>query len=250
MVHSTVRALSVVTVLSAVSGTVLLTHQQSGDTGTSPSPELAEGGRLASAVLVATPGRADALAVDAPAVAGTVTAANPKQLIIETQAQRAAQQRSAQLAQLAQQRSRRELKLKLEAKIKARARAASAARIAAARAATAARTVALARASRSASRDPRAAARLLLAQRGWGAGQFSCLSSLWNRESGWNYRASNPSSGAYGIPQALPGSKMASAGSDWRTNPVTQIRWGLDYIADRYGTPCGAWAHSRATGWY
>ena len=102
---------------------------------------------------------------------------------------------------------------------------------------------------RNAQRDPRSVARLMLAERGWSS-QFSCLNSLWNRESRWNYRAQNPSSGAYGIPQALPGSKMASAGSDWRTNPVTQIEWGLDYIAGRYGTPCGAWAHSQNVGWY
>jgi hypothetical protein len=103
--------------------------------------------------------------------------------------------------------------------------------------------------SRNVIRDPRAYARLLLAERGW-SNQFDCLNLLYQRESGWNYHATNPSSGAYGIPQALPGSKMASAGADWRTNPATQIRWGLDYIAERYGTPCGAWAHSQATGWY
>jgi hypothetical protein len=107
-----------------------------------------------------------------------------------------------------------------------------------------------ARAMRDAQRNPQAVARLLAADRGWGSGQFSCLVSLWNRESRWNYRAYNPSSGAYGIPQALPGSKMGSVAADWRTNPVTQIRWGLNYIADRYGTPCGAWGHSQATGWY
>ncbi len=83
-----------------------------------------------------------------------------------------------------------------------------------------------------------------------GAAQFSCLDKLWNRESNWNPRATNPSSGAYGIPQSLPGSKMASAGADWRTNPQTQVRWGVGYIKARYGTPCGAWAHSQATGWY
>ncbi|MCP2336736.1 hypothetical protein [Actinomadura rupiterrae] len=82
-----------------------------------------------------------------------------------------------------------------------------------------------------------------------GSGQFGCLVKLWNRESGWNTHASNPS-GAYGIPQALPGSKMASAGSDWRNSASTQIKWGLGYIKDRYGTPCGAWAHSQSTGWY
>lgn len=83
-----------------------------------------------------------------------------------------------------------------------------------------------------------------------GQGQFGCLDSLFNRESGWNPYAANPSSGAYGIPQALPGSKMASAGSDWRTNPYTQVRWGVSYIKSRYGTPCSAWAHSQSVGWY
>lgn len=85
---------------------------------------------------------------------------------------------------------------------------------------------------------------------GWGSDQMSCLVSLWNRESRWNMNASNPSSGAYGIPQALPGSKMASAGADWRTNPETQVKWGLGYIKGSYGTPCGAWGHSQSNGWY
>ncbi|GAA3944718.1 hypothetical protein GCM10023085_28470 [Actinomadura viridis] len=80
--------------------------------------------------------------------------------------------------------------------------------------------------------------------------QFGCLVNLWNKESNWNYKASNPSSGAYGIPQALPGSKMASEGDDWRTNYKTQIRWGLGYIENRYGSPCEAWAHSKRVGWY
>jgi hypothetical protein len=80
--------------------------------------------------------------------------------------------------------------------------------------------------------------------------QFSCLDKLFTRESGWNTYATNPSSGAYGIPQALPASKMASAGADWKTNPFTQVRWGLNYIANRYGSPCGAWAHSQSVGWY
>jgi uncharacterized protein YabE (DUF348 family) len=95
-----------------------------------------------------------------------------------------------------------------------------------------------------------AIAKAMVADRGWDSSQFSCLVSLWNRESGWRVQASNASSGAYGIPQALPGSKMASVGSDWRTNAKTQITWGLNYIAGRYGTPCGAWGHSQATGWY
>lgn len=96
----------------------------------------------------------------------------------------------------------------------------------------------------------RAIAKGLAAQRGWGEDQFACLDKLWEKESHWNASAQNRSSGAYGIPQALPGSKMASAGADWRTNPATQITWGLGYIENRYGTPCGAWSHSVSTGWY
>jgi hypothetical protein len=90
----------------------------------------------------------------------------------------------------------------------------------------------------------------MVVARGWGDDQFSCLVSLWNKESGWRVNAENTSSGAYGIPQALPGSKMGSAGSDWATNPATQISWGLGYISGRYGTPCGAWGHSQSVGWY
>lgn len=86
--------------------------------------------------------------------------------------------------------------------------------------------------------------------RGWGDDQYNCLVSLWNRESHWNVYAYNAGSGAYGIPQALPGSKMASAGPDWQNNAATQITWGLGYITGRYGTPCGAWDHSQSTGWY
>jgi len=90
----------------------------------------------------------------------------------------------------------------------------------------------------------------MVTARGWGWDEYSCLVALWNRESGWNAYAYNASSGAYGIPQALPGSKMASAGADWATNPATQIAWGLSYITDRYSTPCGAWSHSETEGWY
>jgi hypothetical protein len=91
---------------------------------------------------------------------------------------------------------------------------------------------------------------LMAAQYGWGEDQFGCLVSLWSKESGWNVSAENRSSGAYGIPQALPGSKMATAGADWQTNPATQITWGLGYIAGRYGTPCSAWSTSQSQGWY
>lgn len=90
----------------------------------------------------------------------------------------------------------------------------------------------------------------MCADRGWSASQCADLGRLWQRESGWNHRAHNGSSGAHGIPQALPGSKMGSHGSDWATNPRTQIAWGLDYIRGRYGNPSNAWSHAKRTGWY
>ncbi|MEV0951461.1 ubiquitin-like domain-containing protein [Promicromonospora sp. NPDC050249] len=96
----------------------------------------------------------------------------------------------------------------------------------------------------------RALGQAMAAERGWGADEFSCLDQLWEKESGWRWNADNPSSSAYGIAQANPGSKMATVGSDWLTNPATQIEWGLGYISGRYGTPCGAWAHSVEIGWY
>ncbi len=86
--------------------------------------------------------------------------------------------------------------------------------------------------------------------RGWDEQQYACLDALWTRESNWRVNAQNSSSGAYGIPQALPGSKMAANGADWRTNARTQIDWGLDYITGRYGTPCGAWAFFGSHNWY
>lgn len=96
----------------------------------------------------------------------------------------------------------------------------------------------------------RAIAQTMVADRGWGPEQFACLDSLWQKESGWKVTSDNPSSSAYGIPQALPGSKMSSAGADWQTNAATQITWGLGYISDRYGTPCAAWSHSKAKNFY
>lgn len=98
--------------------------------------------------------------------------------------------------------------------------------------------------------DPRAVGRLLVFDHGWAEGQFGCLDSLWTKESGWRWNAANSSSGAYGIAQSLPGSKMASVAGDWSTNPITQIKWGLAYISGRYGTPCSAWGHSQAFNWY
>lgn len=89
-----------------------------------------------------------------------------------------------------------------------------------------------------------------LLARGLDESEFQCLVKLWQRESHWNYRSHNSNTGAYGIPQAMPGKKMASEGADWETNPETQINWGLKYIYRRYDTPCKAWQHSQNSGWY
>jgi hypothetical protein len=103
-------------------------------------------------------------------------------------------------------------------------------------------------------RDPdgaREVAKSLMEEKyGWGDKQYACLDDLWIKESNWNYRASNKRTGAHGIPQALPATKMDSAGTDWRTNPVTQISWGLRYIDVRYDTPCKAWAKFKRSNWY
>lgn len=89
-----------------------------------------------------------------------------------------------------------------------------------------------------------------MAQRIVGSGDYQCFANIVDHESSWNYRASNASSGAYGLLQALPGSKMSSVGSDWRTNPATQIKWGLNYMESRYGSPCEAWSFWQANNWY
>jgi hypothetical protein len=98
--------------------------------------------------------------------------------------------------------------------------------------------------------SPQQIAAAMLASFGWSSGQLGCLDPLWEHESGWSVTADNAGTGAYGIPQALPGSRMSSAGPDWQTSAQTQIKWGLEYIKDTYGSPCGAWDHEEATGWY
>ncbi len=153
-----------------------------------------------------------------------------------------------------------DVKAAIAAHDKAEAEKAAAAKAAAEKAAAEAAAAAAAAAEESASpsypsgpanpTEAQATARdLMSSMYGWGDDQFGCLVDLWNRESGWNVYAQNPS-GAYGIPQALPGDKMATAGADWATNAATQIKWGLGYIAGRYGNPCGAWSHSESAGWY
>ncbi len=156
------------------------------------------------------------------------------------------------------------------AAVRAEAAKAAAARLAAAHAAAKAAAARQAAAQRAAAQQAAAAqqpaqqavvyqaapgtaqqiAEQLLGDYGWSQSQFSCLDPLWAEESGWNVFAENPATGAYGIPQALPGDKMASAGADWQTDAATQIRWGLSYIQATYGTPCAAWSHEEATGWY
>jgi len=106
------------------------------------------------------------------------------------------------------------------------------------------------RASAASAARARSIARAMLRSFDWTRRQFKYLNRLWDRESGWNVFADNPYSGAYGIPQALPGIKMAAAGSNWRTSARTQIRWGLGYIKETYGSPRRAWDHELATGWY
>jgi hypothetical protein len=135
-------------------------------------------------------------------------------------------------------------------KAAARRRAVAAAAAAAAPGSAAAATPAQTPVATAASGSPQQIAIAMFGSFGWSTSEFSCLDPLWSRESGWNPYASNAGSGAYGIPQALPGSKMASAGADWQTNPATQIRWGLGYIQATYGSPCGAWGHEQGYGWY
>ena len=136
------------------------------------------------------------------------------------------------------------------AKAAAKAAAAKSAQQAAARKAAAQRAQSARRAAATPSGSPQQIAERMLGQFGWSSSQFSCLQPLWEHESGWSVTAENPTSGAYGIPQSLPGAQMASDGADWQSNAATQIRWGLTYIQGRYGSPCGAWAHEESANWY
>jgi len=187
------------------------------------------------------------------------TMSEEQRMILTTRARyvRAERQREYQ-ATLARAAAARKAAAAKAAAAQAAARAAAAraaAQAAAARRAAAAKAAAKQQAAEQQAASipfgsPQQIAAQMLSQFGWSSGQFSCLQPLWAHESGWNPYAQNPSSGAYGIPQALPGSKMASAGGDWQSNPATQIRWGLSYIQGNYGSPCGAWAHEQTDGWY
>ena len=171
--------------------------------------------------------------------------------VYQASAVRAAQARlAAERARLAAQRAAAERAAQLAAQRRAQQLAAErkAQQAKAAQAAQAAQAAAQA-AQQAASQSPQQIAQGMLSSYGWGQDQWSCLDQLWQQESGWSATAQNPS-GAYGIPQALPASKMASAGSDWQTNATTQIKWGLGYIQSVYGTPCAAWSHEVADGFY
>jgi hypothetical protein len=187
----------------------------------------------------AAPSRAP---VATAALLGSSTTADEQVAAIQTVAKQKAEQRRKAAKRLAEKRRKAQLRRKAELR-----RAAQAAAEARDERERASRSVA----RQTFSGDARGiAAQIAQQQYGWGAGQFSCLNSLWAKESGWSYQATNASSGAYGIPQALPGSKMAAFGSDWQTNPATQIKWGLNYINGRYGSPCSAWSTAQSQGWY
>ena len=210
VVPSALRSLSVVMLLGAVSGTMIATTPHSG-----PGRSTAEAPRVRPA---------------GPDLSGRIvltSSTTPFAGLTTTGAESAEAEIAAE---------------------KAAAKKAAAKKAAAERAA--ARRRARAEASRGTPRSAKAVARLMVSDRGWKSAQYGCLVKLWEKESGWHHTAHNSSSGAYGIPQSLPGRKMATAGKDWRTNPKTQIRWGLRYIDGRYGSPCAAWAHSRSHGWY
>ncbi len=212
-------------------------------------PVLASGAAaalLTAGALVATVGegqaRAEAMTF---AVDGLAASTSSEQLEAEQEdAARVAADRSATNTQ----------RSVLAAREAERVRVATAAAVAQrkAKAKAAARAAERKRIVANAKKDPKAAARQLMPEFGFGQGQWSCLDRLWIGESAWKWNAENPSSGAYGIPQSLPARKMATMGADYRTNPVTQIRWGLDYIKKSYGTPCNALDHwnSRSPHWY
>lgn len=187
----------------------------------------------------------------APAAAGlSSVTSQAEQHALAVTAQRSAVEKAAAQRRAAHTAHQQHAQLLAARAAAARAAAQrAAAEKAAAKKAAAERAAQAHQASAVPSGSPQQIAQQLLDQEGEGS-QFSCLDSLWQKESGWSVSASNPSSGAYGIPQALPGGRMASAGPDWQTNPETQIKWGLQYIQSTYGSPCGAWSHSQSNGWY
>jgi transglycosylase-like protein with SLT domain len=215
---------------------------------------------VAVAGLGSPSGETSAIAVPAPvsAISAPASAAAVDQLAAERAAAKARANRAVARAQLvaAKQALKRAKSLGLETKAIADQQAKIKAELAAAAKKAAEEKAALKRALKNRGyepgvSDPKEIARQILKNKyGYGSSQFSCFDNIIMRESKWDVNATNPSSGAYGIPQALPGSKMASIASDWRTNPATQIIWGIEYMKDRYGSPCGAWGFKASHGWY
>jgi Transglycosylase SLT domain len=205
-------------------------------------------------------GEAAAIAVPAPAVAISTPAtdAAADQAAVDRAAAKARVNREATRAQYVATHlaAKRAKSLGKQSKAIAAQRAKIKAELAAAAKRAAEEKAALERALRNRGyepgvTDPREMARQILRNKyGYGSNQFDCFDNIIMRESMWRVDATNPSSGAYGIPQALPGSKMATVASDWRTNPATQIIWGIEYMKDRYGSPCAAWSFKSANGWY
>jgi hypothetical protein len=226
----------------ATAGTLAVAIAASAAAATLPSGTAAAPAGAADAYLAVASGHQDPTRV---AQADTMSGA---QLVIKSERVRFGLQHSEDAAAAkaaAAQAAAKTAAAKAAATKAAAARAAAAA----ARQAAAKQTVVPQQAAQP-SGSPQQVAEQMLGQFGWSGSQFSCLQPLWERESGWDVTAENPSSGAYGIPQALSGSLMASAGPDWQNDAATQIRWGLTYIQGRYGSPCGAWAHEEADGWY
>jgi hypothetical protein len=229
----------------AAAGTLAVAIAASAAAATLPSGAAAAPGSAADAYLAVAAGHQGATRA---AQADTMSGA---QLVIGTERVRFGLQHSEDLA-TAKAAAQAAAKAAAAKAADAAARKAAAKQAAATHSASAAQptqTVATQQAAEP-SGSPQRIAEQMLSQFGWSSSQFSCLEPLWERESGWDVTAENPSSGAYGIPQALSGSLMASAGPDWQTDAATQIRWGFTYIQGRYGSPCGAWAHEEADGWY
>lgn len=206
-------------------------------------------------VTVATP--TAAASVDTSARDERITRGDLRPSMATRQERQEAAQRAALLGEEGDAIAVREAKLeaKREAAAKKKALAKKKAEAAKKRKAAAAKKAAEARIRElgyePGTTDPRSIAKQILKYKyGYGSNQYACFNNIIIRESNWDTHATNASSGAYGIPQSLPGSKMASVGSDWRTNPATQIIWGIEYMKDTYGSPCGAWGFKSSHGWY
>ncbi len=209
----------------------------------------------ASAPITAAP--SPAVSVDTSARDQRVTRGDLRPEMATAAERTEAAQRVAQLGEEGAAIEAREAKLEAKAKAAAKKKALAKKKAAAEkkRKEAAARKAELARIKElgyePGTTNPRDIAKQILKNKyGYGNDQYQCFNNIIIRESNWDINATNPSSGAYGIPQSLPGSKMASVGDDWRTNPATQITWGIEYMKDRYGSPCSAWGFKSSHGWY